>query len=61
VLRYADFDSPHDSHDQQQWALGLNYLITNSFIAKVAYEFNDGVQGSPADADFILLQLAYGF
>ena len=61
VLRYADFDSPHDSHDQQQWTLGLNYLITSSFIAKGAYESNDGVPGSPADADVFMLQLAYGF
>ena len=61
VLRYADFDSPHASHDQQQWAVGLNYLITNSFIAKGAYEFNDGLLGSPADADLLLLQFAYGF
>ncbi len=61
VLRYTDFDSPHASHDQQQWALGLNYLITNSFIAKVAYEFNDGIEGSTANSDRMMLQLAYGF
>ena len=61
VLRYTDFDSPHASHDQQQWALGLNYLITNSFIAKGAYEFNDGVEGSNANSDRLMLQLAYGF
>jgi len=61
VLRYTDFDSPHASHDQQQWALGLNYLITNSFIVKGAYEFNDGVEGSMANNDRLMLQLAYGF
>ena len=61
VLRYTDFDSPHASHDQQQWALGFNYLITNSFVAKVAYEFNDGIEGSVANSDRLLLQLAYGF
>ena len=61
VLRYTDFDSPHASHDQQQWALGLNYLITNSFIAKIAYEFNDGIEGSVANSDRLMLQLAYGF
>ena len=61
VLRYTDFDSPHASHDQQQWALGLNYLITNNFIAKSAYEFNDGIEGSIANSDRLMLQLAYGF
>ncbi len=61
VLRYTDFDSPHASHDQQQWAFGLNYLITNSFIAKGAYEFNDGIEGSNANSDRLMLQLAYGF
>ena len=61
VLRYTDFDSPHASEDQQQWALGLNYLITNSFIAKGAYEFNDGIDGSDANDDRLMLQLAYGF
>lgn len=61
VIRYTDFDSPHASADQQQWALGINYLITNSFIAKGAYEFNDGIQGSDANNDRLMLQLAYGF
>jgi len=61
VLRYTDFDSPHASHDQQQWALGLNYLITNNFIAKGAYEFNDGIEGSIVNSDRLMLQLAYGF
>ena len=61
VVRYTDFDSPHSSEDQQQWALGLNYLITNSFIVKGTYELNDGIAGSRADNDRLMLQLAYGF
>lgn len=61
VVRYTDFDSPHASEDQQQWALGLNYLITNSFIAKGTYEFNNGIAGSRANNDRLMLQLAYGF
>ena len=61
VVRYTDFDSPHASEDQQQWALGFSYLITNSFIAKVAYEFNDGIEGSDTNSDRLMLQLAYGF
>ena len=61
VIRYTDFDSPHASEDQQQTAIGLNYLITNNFIAKLAYEFNDGVADSNSDTDRTLIQLAYGF
>ena len=61
VARYTDFDSPHSSQDQQQWAFGANYLITNNFIGKMTYEFNDGTSGSDADKNRLLLQLAYGF
>ncbi len=61
VFRYTDFDSPHAAEDQKQTALGVNYLVTNNFIFKAAYEFNDGQAGSPSDSDRTLLQLAYGF
>ena len=61
VARYTDFDSPHASEDQEQWALGLNYLITSSVIARGAYEFNDSEEGSLANEDRWMLQLAYGF
>ena len=61
VLRYADFDSPHADQDQQQWALGVNYLFAPQAVAKVAYEFNDGQDGSAADDDSLLLQISYGF
>ncbi|UVW35751.1 OprO/OprP family phosphate-selective porin [SAR92 clade bacterium H455] len=61
VARYTDFDSPHNSQDQQQWAIGANYLFTNNFIGKISYEFNDGQSGSDADLDRFLFQLAYGF
>jgi hypothetical protein len=61
VLRYTDFDSPHSNQDQQQWGLGLNYLFTNSAIAKFTYEFNDGQNGTAADNDRFLIQFAYGF
>ncbi|MBL4799437.1 MAG: hypothetical protein JKY50_18695 [Oleispira sp.] len=61
VTRYTDFDSPHDSKDQQQWAIGTNYLFSNSFIAKVSYEFNDGQTASLADQDMFQIQMAYGF
>jgi len=62
VLRYTDFDAAADSKDQKQWAVGLNYLFANNFIAKVNYEFNDGKNGSsPEDDNRILAQFAYGF
>lgn len=61
VLRYTDFDSPHSSQDQQQWAFGLNYLFTSNVIGKFGYEFNDGLSGSLASDDRFLIQFAYGF
>lgn len=61
VIRYTDFDSPHTSQDQEQWGLGVNYLISNNVIAKVSYEYNKGLKGSKADSDRWLFQLAYGF
>ncbi len=61
ALRYTDFDSPHGSEDQQQWAIGINYLFASSVIGKFTYEFNDGQAGSKADADRFMFQLAYGF
>ncbi len=61
VIRYTDFDSPHASEDQQQWALGLNYLFSSNVIGKLTYEMNDGQPLSNADADRWMFQLAYGF
>lgn len=61
ALRYTDFDSPHASQDQKQWAVGLNYLFSSSFIGKLTYEFNDGQTGSQADTNRWMFQLAYGF
>jgi hypothetical protein len=62
VIRYGDFDAPGLMRDQKQTTLGINYLVTNNFIAKVSYEFNSGeVADSMADNDRLLTQLAYGF
>ncbi|HHJ14500.1 MAG TPA: hypothetical protein ENJ79_09030 [Gammaproteobacteria bacterium] len=61
VLRYADFESANTISDQKQWAIGLNYLFANNFMAKFTYEFNDGEKDSVADSDRFLSQLAYGF
>lgn len=61
VMRYTDFDSPHAAQDQKQWALGVNYLFASNVIGKLAYEFNDGQAGAPADNNSFLAQIAYGF
>lgn len=61
ALRYTDFDSPHASQDQKQWAVGLNYLFASSVLAKLSYEFNDGLTDSPSDLNRWMFQLAYGF
>ncbi len=61
VVRYGDYDSPHDSSDQKQWAVGVNYLFAANAMAKLAYNFNDGANGSAADDDGFQVQFAYGF
>lgn len=61
VVRYSDFNSPNNNMDVTQTMLGINYLVTNNFIAKLAYESNDGTKGAPSNDDRALLQLAYGF
>ncbi len=61
VARYTDFTSPHASQEQEQWALGVNYLISPNAIIKFAYEANDGLDGSENDADRWLAQFAYGY
>ena len=61
ALRYTDYDSPHDSVDQEQTAIGVNYLVTNNFIVKLTHELNDGLDGANSDLDRTMLQLAYGF
>jgi len=61
VIRHTNFDTTNDAKDQRQWVIGLNYLLTSSVIAKVAYEFNEGANETVQDHDRILVQLAYGF
>lgn len=61
VTRYTDFDSPSDAKDKKQWAVGLNYLFTSNFVAKFAFESNDGQSGAVSDDDRWYFQIAYGF
>jgi Gram-negative porin len=61
VLRYTDFKSPHADDTQDQFALGLNYLLAPSAMIKVAYESNSGLAGEATDDDRLLFQIAYGY
>tara|TARA_R110002096_G_scaffold43552_1_gene117662 strand:+ start:27958 stop:29178 length:1221 start_codon:yes stop_codon:yes gene_type:complete len=61
VARYGDYNSNHADQEQEQWALGLNYLFAPNAMAKLTYEFNDGLVGTRTDQDQLLLQLTYGF
>lgn len=61
VLRYTDYNSPHADESQEQWALGVNYLIAPSALVKFGYESNSGLDGEITDDDRWLLQLAYGY
>jgi hypothetical protein len=61
VRRYTDFKSPHADDTQEQFAAGLNYLITPSAMLKFAYESNDGLAGEVTDDDRLLVQIAYGY
>lgn len=61
VVRYGEYNAPDPLQDQRQWAIGMNYLVGPGAIAKVAYEFNDGRDGSTVGDDRVLLQFAFGF
>lgn len=61
VARYTDFNSPHGDESQEQWALGLNYLLSPSTLIKFGYEFNDGLPGEISDDDRWIAQIAYGY
>lgn len=61
VVRYSDYRANHEEADQEQWALGVNYLFAPNTIAKAAYNFNENDSGSSADDDTFELQFSYGF
>lgn len=61
VVRYTDFTSPHVDEAQEQWAMGVNYLIAPSAMVKLGFESNTGLDGEVTDADRWLLQIAYGY
>lgn len=61
VVRFTDFNSPHADDSQEQWAFGVNYLITPSALVKFGYEVNDGLVGEMTDDDRWIAQIAYGY
>ncbi len=61
VVRYGEYDTPHDSQDKNQSMVGINYLFASNVIGKVDYEFNDNPNAGLISDDRLLLQLAYGF
>jgi len=61
VVRYTDFTSPHADDTQEQWALGINYLIAPSAMIKFGYESNKGEAGEVTDDDRWVVQIAYGY
>lgn len=61
VLRYTDYTSARADQSQEQWAVGLNYLLAPNAVIKIAFEFNDGVTDEETDNDRWLIQVAYGY
>jgi len=61
VVRYTDYTSPHPDRSQEQWAVGVNYLLTPSALVKVGFESNDGLVGEATDDDRWLVQIAFGY
>ncbi len=61
VLRYTDYNANNAENSQEQWGVGVNYWFAPNAVAKLGYEFNDGLSGEPTDDNRLLLQLAYGF
>ncbi|NNF92429.1 MAG: hypothetical protein HKM96_13655, partial [Boseongicola sp.] len=61
VVRFTDYTSPHSDESQEQWAFGVNYLITPSAMVKAGYEINDGLAGEATDEDRWIMQIAYGY
>lgn len=61
AIRYGELETPHTDKNQEQWAMGLNYLVSPATILKVGYELNDGIAGEAVDNNRILLQAAFGF
>ena len=60
VARYGQSRSPHGEATFNQFALGVNRLLSSHAQLKLAWEFNSS-EDAGAGADRLLLQFAYGF
>ncbi len=61
VLRYGEYDTPHDGQDRNQSAVGVNYLFASNVVAKLDYEFNENPNPGFDAENRVLVQFAYGF
>lgn len=61
VARYGQARSTHPEATFDQFAVGLNRLISSHSQLKVAWEFNGNSPDPSSNADRLLLQFAYGF
>lgn len=61
VVRWGKLDSAHADQRQKQTVLSVNYWLAANSVVKLGYERNEGLAGTPTDANRTLLQFAYGF
>lgn len=66
IVRYDALDLPSsapENVDERRWTLGLDYWLTPSVVAKVAYQFDDkdDPAGIEDDSNALLFGLAMGF
>lgn len=61
VARYGDFSSPVPEQGEHQFAFGLNYWVSPVIVVKVAYEINDGLEGTLSDANQFIVNFSMGF
>ena len=61
IARYGQSRSTHPEATFDQFALGVDRVLSSHARLKLAWEFNSNSQDPSANADRLLLQLAYGF
>jgi hypothetical protein len=61
IARYGQSRSTHPEATFDQFALGVDRLLSSHARLKLAWEFNSNSTDPSANADRLLLQLAYGF
>lgn len=61
VIRYGEYDTPHQSEDVNQLAAGINYWFAGNVVTKLNYQSNDNPNAGLEKDNVVILQLAYGF